>query len=165
MYVTKNLEECHVEKLYSHFLHLDNDGKGKINKQELLKIPAIYCNPLAERILTIFDLDGDGEIDFEEFLRALSLFSCKGSREDKLKLAFSIYDLDNDGFISPGELFISIKAMCSGHLTDNQLQQVIDKTIRDNDLDKDGKIAFEEFSQLFVSRNQDFIQKWEFSDL
>ena len=44
-------------------------------------------------------------MDFQEFLQGVSLFSVKGEQEDKLKFAFRIYDLDNDGFISNGELF------------------------------------------------------------
>ena len=44
-------------------------------------------------------------MDFQEFLQGVSLFSVKGEQEDKLKFAFRIYDLDNDGYISNGELF------------------------------------------------------------
>ena len=44
-------------------------------------------------------------MDFKEFLQGVSQFSVKGDQEAKLKFAFRIYDLDNDGFISNGELF------------------------------------------------------------
>lgn len=47
-----------------------------------------------------------GDVDFKEFIEALSTFSSKGSTESKLKFAFEIYDIDRDGYISNGELFI-----------------------------------------------------------
>ena len=35
----------------------------------------------------------------------MSQFSVKGDKDSKLRFAFRIYDMDNDGFISNGELF------------------------------------------------------------
>lgn len=35
----------------------------------------------------------------------MSQFSVKGDKNSKLKFAFRIYDIDNDGYISNGELF------------------------------------------------------------
>jgi Ca2+-binding protein (EF-Hand superfamily) len=40
-----------------------------------------------------------------EFIQGVSQFSVKGDKESKLRFAFRIYDMDNDGFISNGELF------------------------------------------------------------
>ena len=56
-------------------------------------------------VLDIFDEDSSGEVDFKEFLQGVSQFSVKGDRDAKLRFAFRIYDMDNDGFISNGELF------------------------------------------------------------
>lgn len=38
--------------------------------------------------------------------QGFSIFSNKGNDEEKLRFAFRVYDLDGDGFISNGELFI-----------------------------------------------------------
>ena len=46
---------------------------------------------------------------------------------------FRIYDMDNDGFISNGELFQVLKMMVGNNLKDTQLQQIVDKTILMND--------------------------------
>ena len=40
-----------------------------------------------------------------------------------------IYDMDNDGFVSNGELFQVLKMMVGNNLKDTQLQQIVDKTI------------------------------------
>jgi len=112
----------------------------------------------------------------------LSAFSSRGGREEKLKctfkpvsgfeanfiwdpVAFKVYDVDRDGYISNGELFLVLKMMVGNNLKvrllncirtqtflnaclqDQQLQQIVDKTIMEADLDGDGKLSFDEFAQ------------------
>jgi serine/threonine-protein phosphatase 2B regulatory subunit len=99
-------------------------------------------------MIAIFDEDGGGDVDFQEFVLGLSAFSSKGNKEEKLKFAFKVYDIDRDGYISNGELFIVLKMMVGSNLKDQQLQQIVDKTIMEADKDGDGKISFEEFTQM-----------------
>lgn len=99
-------------------------------------------------MIAIFDEDGGGDVDFQEFVSGLSAFSSKGNKEQKLQFAFKVYDIDRDGYISNGELFIVLKMMVGSNLKDQQLQQIVDKTIMEADLDKDGKISFEEFTKM-----------------
>jgi len=100
------------------------------------------------RMIAIFDDDGSGSVDFREFISGLSAFSSKGNKEEKLRFAFKVYDIDRDGFISNGELFIVLKMMVGSNLKDGQLQQIVDKTIMEADQDGDGKINFEEFTRM-----------------
>ena len=58
--------------------------------------------------------------------------------------------MDNDGFISNGELFQVLKMMVGTNLKDVQLQQIVDKTIVIADLDGDGKISYEEFCTVSI---------------
>lgn len=60
--------------------------------------------------------------------------------------------MDNDGFISNGELFQVLKMMVGNNLKDTQLQQIVDKTICFADKDEDGKISFEEFCSVSSKR-------------
>lgn len=99
-------------------------------------------------MIAIFDEDGGGDVDFQEFVSGLSAFSSKGNKEEKLRFAFKVYDVDRDGFISNGELFIVLKMMVGNNLKDVQLQQIVDKTIMEADKDQDGKISFEEFTDM-----------------
>ena len=39
-------------------------------------------------------------------------------------VTFQVYDIDNDGFISNGELFQVLKMMVGSNLTDAQLQNI-----------------------------------------
>ena len=91
-------------------------------------------------MIAIFDEDGSGAVDFQEFIAGLSAFSSKGNKEEKLRciyldflswvywsdvlVAFKVYDMDRDGFISNGELFIVLKMLVGYNLKDGQLQQV-----------------------------------------
>ena len=59
------------------------------------------------------------------------------------KVAFKVYDMDRDGYISNGELFMVLKMMVGNNLKDTQLQQIVDKTIINADKDGDGKINYE----------------------
>jgi len=129
-------------------MKLDRDGNGMIDRDEFFQIQQIANNPLATRLMAIFDEDGGGTVDFQEFVGGLSAFSSRGNREDKLRFAFKVYDVDRDGFISNGELFLVLKMMVGNNLKDSQLQQIVDKTILEADMDGDGKLSFAEFTAV-----------------
>ena len=103
-----------------------------------------------------------------EFIEGVSQFSVQGDKDKKLMckffihvilkttsmlgiVAFRIYDIDQDGFISNGELFQVLKTMVGCNLTDKQLQEIVDKTILYADKDGDGKISYEEFCDVSYS--------------
>merc|ERR1712115_92081 len=143
-----NFDRDEVDRLRKRFMKLDKDNSGTIERDEFLSLPQVSSNPLATRMIAIFDEDGGGDVDFQEFVTGLSAFSSKGSKEEKLKFAFKVYDIDRDGYISNGELFIVLKMMVGSNLKDGQLQQIVDKTIMEADQDHDGKISFEEFTKM-----------------
>lgn len=141
-----NAEE--IKRLEKRFKKLDLDNSGMLSVEEFMSIPELQQNPLVQRVIDIFDEDGNGEVDFKEFIQGVSQLSVKGDKSSKLKLAFRIYDIDNDGYISNGELFQVLKMMVGSNLKDTQLQQIVDKTILFADKDGTGKINFEEFCEV-----------------
>lgn len=66
-------------------------------------------------------------------------------------VAFKVYDMDRDGLISNGELFLVLKMMVGNNLKDQQLQQIVDKTIMEADKDGDGKLDFAEFQEMVAN--------------
>lgn len=108
-------------------------------------------NPLVKRVIAVLDKNKDGSISFLEFVQGLNSLSSSASQEEKLRFAFQIYDINNDGFISNGELFTVLKMMVGNNLNDVQLQQLVDRTIIKADEDLDGKISFAEFVKVSCS--------------
>ncbi|OAA52001.1 Calcineurin subunit B [Metarhizium rileyi] len=158
-----NFDREEVDRLRKRFMKLDKDNSGTIERDEFLSLPQISSNPLATRMIAIFDEDGGGDVDFQEFVSGLSAFSSKGNKEQKLQFAFKVYDIDRDGYISNGELFIVLKMMVGSNLKDQQLQQIVDKTIMEADLDNDGKISFEEFTKMVENTDVSMSMTLEYS--
>ncbi|XP_016840725.1 calcineurin subunit B type 2 isoform X1 [Nasonia vitripennis] len=149
MELCSNFDADEIRRLGKRFRKLDLDNSGALSIDEFMSLPELQQNPLVQRVIDIFDADGNGEVDFKEFIQGVSQFSVKqGDKESKLRFAFRIYDMDNDGFISNGELFQVLKMMVGNNLKDTQLQQIVDKTILFADKDEDGKISFEEFCSV-----------------
>lgn len=157
MLLCSHFTEAEVRKLYRAFRRLDEDGSGQISRAEFMQVPSIASNPLVQRVMAVLDKDNDNEISFAEFVQALSVFSSE-NEGDKLKMAFKIYDIDGDGFITNGELFTVLKMMVGDNLGDAQLQQVVDKTMIFADRDKDGKVSYDEFCEVVASSDVELDQ-------
>ena len=55
------------------------------------------------KLYTLFDADGSGVVDFTELSSGLSVL-CGGSRDEKARAAFNLYDYNGDGVISLDEM-------------------------------------------------------------
>ena len=59
---------------------------------------------MVERVISVFDINKDSKISFEEFILGLSKLYGNND-EEKIKFAFRLYNIADDGYISNGELF------------------------------------------------------------
>jgi len=90
---------------------------------------------------------GDGLISEQEFLDWLSKIRTPKDDdiEQDLKAAFSVFDRDKNGFITRDELKSAMQLM-GETLSDSDLDELLKAT----DLDKDGKINYEEFIKMLL---------------
>lgn len=47
------------------FKKLDLDNSGSLSVEEFMSLPELQQNPLVQRVIDIFDTDGNGEVDFK----------------------------------------------------------------------------------------------------
>ena len=138
--------ENDIRQLFARFQQLDKDKSGSLDPQELLEVSNLKDNPLLARVFSVFDTDGNAQISFLEFLVGIGRLSSAAASEDKLKFLFEVYDFNNDGFVSNADLFNVMKIMVGDNISDVQLQQLVDRSIRNADKDGDGQLSFDEFS-------------------
>lgn len=63
-------------------------------------------------------------------------------------VAFRIYNVSADGLLKPAEVFAILKAMVGNHLTDDELQTIVDKTVGKVGQKGHGCIGFDEFERV-----------------
>ena len=69
--------------------------------------------------MSTFDKNKNGKISFVEFIEGLAKLSTGGTKEDKIKFCFEIYDNDGDGKISSEDLSRVLKMMVGNNRNDN----------------------------------------------
>lgn len=143
-----------IERLYSRFTSLDRGDCGTLSRDDFLRIPELAINPLGERIVhAFFDESGSDRVNFCQFMQVLACFrpikqmtdNRLNSREQKLRFAFKMYDIDSDDFISRDELLAVLHMMVGANISEEQLTSIAERTILEADQNGDQMISFEEF--------------------
>ncbi len=93
------------------------------------------------------DADGNGTIDFPEFLSLMARKMKDTDTEEELIEAFKVFDRDGNGFISAAELR-HVMTNLGEKLTDEE----VDEMIREADVDGDGQINYEEFVKMMMAK-------------
>ena len=103
------IEKEDVKERYQQFI--DKHPLGKIEKSEYINmIQECYGNTygLEKYIFETYDRNGDGFVDFSEFLKVLYILS-NDSPKEKLQLIFRAFDADKNGTVSLSELKSLVK--------------------------------------------------------
>ena len=91
------------------------------------------------------DTNDNGTIEFNEFLQVMSENLQETDLEQDLRMAFKLFDEDDNGLISAEELR---KVLASLQMDYSDAE--IDKMVEEADLDGDGFISYNEFVLLIT---------------
>lgn len=149
-----------MRDLKSIFIQLDRDKNGVLTKDEMESGFGNICmlellqdhihgkdDDDFSLIMNRLDLDGDGKIDYNEFLQAAISHQSLLNKQN-IEQMFKLFDANSDGVISCAEL----KSVFSSNSlkkesSDNFIREVMDEV----DKNKDNLISFEEFNNALTS--------------
>eukprot|EP00924_Labyrinthula_sp_SR-Ha-C_P005094 maker-scaffold_1-snap-gene-21.49-mRNA-1 protein AED:0.02 eAED:0.02 QI:0/0.66/0.5/1/1/1/4/59/576 len=117
-----------------------------------------------KRMFALFDKNGDGSMDYKEFLSSLA--TLRESGESALKLCFDIYDEEGNGYIRKGNvekvlrsvLRIDEKFDTSDIEEQEMLRNHLEAIFSAFDTNKDGQISYEEFKEGIFSQGPILIE-------
>ncbi|GMN51591.1 hypothetical protein TIFTF001_020737 [Ficus carica] len=149
--IAENLSEEEIQGLKAMFTNIDTDNSGSITYDELKSGLARLGSKLTEtevkQLMEAADVDGNGTIDYIEFITA-TMHRHRLEREEHLYKAFQFFDKDSSGFITRDELETAMKDYGMGD------EATIREIISEVDTDNDGRINYSEFCAMMRSGTQ-----------
>ncbi|XP_061163188.1 lysophosphatidylcholine acyltransferase 2-like isoform X2 [Saccostrea echinata] len=130
-----------ASELLDRFYAIAKNSDGKITYEEFANYLRLPKSDALEEVFSLYDRDGSGTIDFREYAIGLSLVSSPENTEETIQFAFQLFDEGNKGYITKPEL---------GQILHNAFNMDgldSDALFDEVDVNQDGKICFDEFSQ------------------
>ncbi|XP_015264260.1 PREDICTED: lysophosphatidylcholine acyltransferase 2 isoform X2 [Gekko japonicus] len=138
-----NLNWGNIRDQLDQFAAIASASKGgRIRIDEFASHLKLPVSDVLEELFTLFDRNGDGTIDFREYVIGLSVLCNPANTEETIYMAFKLFDLDDDGVITENE-FASVVQSSLG-LPDLD----VSKLFKEIDADKTNKLSYEEFKDF-----------------
>jgi calmodulin len=149
--MAEHLTDEQIGEFKEAFSLFDKDGDGSITIQELGTVMrSLGQNPTEVELKDMIrevDVDGNGTIDFSEFLNLMARKMKDTDSDEELKEAFKVFDKDQNGFISAAELR-HVMINLGEKLTDEEVNQMIQEA----DINGDGQVDYEEFVKMMMAK-------------
>ncbi|CDP20654.1 unnamed protein product [Coffea canephora] len=144
--VAEHLSVEEVAGIRETFEMMDIGKRGKINMDELRNGLKKLGHQIPDADLQILvesaDVDRDGTLNYGEFV-AVSVHIRKMANDEHLHKAFAFFDRNQSGYIEIDELRDALSDE-----GDTNTEDVIAAIMHDVDIDKDGRISYEEFAAM-----------------
>lgn len=141
-------QKIEFKEVFSLF---DKDGDGTISTTELGTVMrTLGQNPTEQEIELMIeevDVNGDGDIDFDEFCNLMIKKMKESEPEEELVEVFKIFDKDNNDKIDWYDLKDVFKEL-GEKVTDEDLKEMIEE----HDMDNDKALNFEEFVRMMMAK-------------
>uniref|UniRef100_A0A1J3DK53 non-specific serine/threonine protein kinase n=1 Tax=Noccaea caerulescens TaxID=107243 RepID=A0A1J3DK53_NOCCA len=148
--IAENINTEEIQGLKAMFANIDTDNSGSITYEELKEGLAKLGSKLTEtevkQLMDAADVDGNGSIDYIEFITA-TMHRHRLESNENLYKAFQHFDKDSSGYITIDELEAALKEYGMGD------DATIKEVLSDVDSDNDGRINYEEFCAMMRSGN------------
>ena len=137
-----------LNELNNIYNKIDKNCDWKITKSELYNTYKIAGIPMThekiEKIINSMDFDRNGNVDYEEFIR-MCIPKERLFTEENLENAFSLFDKDKNGFITPSEIIDIIQG-------DSNITEEVKNSIKEEILEVSEEIIdLDEFKRLMLS--------------
>lgn len=159
--LTRQLTKEQIADFREAFDLFDKDRDGRITSHELLTVMKNIRQPATDSdiqdMITHADKDGNGTVEFDEFLsmmaRRLTVQdpedeeSARRRHEAEMRQAFQVFDIDGDGLIDAHEL-----RQTMANLGENLSDEDVRAMIKEADKNGDGKVDYDEFVHMIYTK-------------
>uniref|UniRef100_A0A7S1C8Q8 EF-hand domain-containing protein n=1 Tax=Bicosoecida sp. CB-2014 TaxID=1486930 RepID=A0A7S1C8Q8_9STRA len=145
-----------LQKEFLRLAKTNTDNENTINRKQFhdaLHIVKVEESDkeLLDRLFTMFDDTGDGQINFKEFVCGISTI-LRGTLEEKLTFSFHMFDVDNSGKVSPEEMKSVLHSMNNTvsyfgdeKADESKIDTLVKEVFAEFDANHDGELSFAEY--------------------
>ena len=145
-----NADEVHALNVYFDGIAAKKEKETVIDRAQFKAALGLKESLFINRMFLMFDTDGDGQINFEEFLSGISMMCEDGDFAEKVQFSFQVYDFDGDGMIARQELTDMLKASLAEtelEMTDEELDILVSATLKSTGSSATGSITYDQYMQ------------------
>ncbi|KAM0952123.1 putative protein kinase CAMK-CDPK family [Dioscorea sansibarensis] len=147
--IAEHLTIEEVEVIRDMFRLMDTNNDGVVTFEELKaglqKVGSKLTEIEMKMLMEAADIDGNGVLDYGEFV-AITVHLQRIENDKHLRRAFLFFDKNGSGYIETDELKEALSDE-SGHVD----TQVLNDILQEVDVDRDGRISYEDFVIMMKS--------------
>ncbi|XP_074957732.1 lysophosphatidylcholine acyltransferase 2 [Phalacrocorax aristotelis] len=138
-----NLKWNHVREQLDTFAAIASASKGgRIGIEDFAEYLKLPISDVLKELFLLFDRNGDGTIDFREYVIGLSILCNPANTEETIRMAFKLFDMDEDGTITEDEFASIIRSALGVPELD------VSMLFKEIDADETGKLSYDEFKDF-----------------